>query len=65
MYGEPEAVQAQAMNSLKVYFENETSSLSSDPSILPLLALPFVNDPLTHPIFFELFEVSMKDFEHT
>jgi hypothetical protein len=57
VHEESEAAQKEAMSSLKLYFEEQANTLSTDPSILPLLALPFVSDPRTHPVFSELFEV--------
>ncbi|ODM94924.1 LisH domain-containing protein ARMC9 [Orchesella cincta] len=53
-----EAKQNQAMQSLKGYFEEHSATLSSDATILPLFALPFVPDPRPHPIFKDLFHES-------
>ena len=58
-HGEPEAVQTQAMNHLKIFFEEQSSQLSHDAAILPLFALPYVADPKNHPIFRDLFQVSL------
>jgi len=57
-HGEPEQIQLMAMNSLKTFFEESCNHLSSDSSVLPLFALPFVADPVAHPIFRDLFQVS-------
>ncbi|CAL8091711.1 unnamed protein product [Orchesella dallaii] len=53
-----EAKQNQAMQSLKGFFEEHSATLSSDATILPLFALPFVPDPRPHPIFKDLFHES-------
>lgn len=54
-HSQPEAKQTQAMQLLKSFFEENSNSLSSDATILPLFALPFVADPRPHPIFKDLF----------
>jgi len=55
--GGSEEQQVQAMSHLKNYFEENSGELSKDPTILPLFALPFVQDPKTHPVFKELLQV--------
>ncbi|XP_021945041.2 lisH domain-containing protein ARMC9 [Folsomia candida] len=54
-HNQPEEVQEKAMGELKLFFEQQKSSLGKDSTILPLYALPFVEDPFSHPIFKELF----------
>lgn len=58
-HNQPEEVQEKAMGELKLFFEQQKSSLGKDSTILPLYALPFVEDPFSHPIFKELFRVRM------
>jgi len=58
IYGDTVAAQVKAMDALKEFFDDESDTLAEDKGILPLLALPFVADPLTHPTFYELFEVN-------
>lgn len=54
----PETKQTEAMQVLKQFLEDNSTSLSSDATILPLFALPFVSDPKLHPIFKDLFHDS-------
>lgn len=57
---QPVEVQEKAMGELKNFFEQQKSSLGKDSAILPLYALPFVDDPYTHPIFKTLFQVNLS-----
>ncbi len=52
-HNQSEEVQDAAMSELKQFFEQQKSS--QDSAILPLYALPFVEDPYTHVIFKELY----------
>lgn len=57
----PEVEQVKAMSRLRSYFEENSGELSKDPTILPLFALPFVNDPKDHPVFKELFQDAWRE----
>ena len=61
-HGKSEEIQHSAMQQLKQFFEQQRSGLGQDSAILPLYALPFVDDPFNHPIFKELFRASDKRF---
>lgn len=54
-HNQSESKQTHAMQLLKTFFEDNSASLSSDATILPLFALPFVADPRPHPVFKDLF----------
>jgi len=54
--GKPEEEQLEAMNKLKAFFEENSGELSNDSTVLPLFALPYVAEPMAHPIFNELFK---------
>jgi len=55
-----EVILSRAMMHLKSYFEEHSSTLAGDTSILPLFALPFVTDPRSHALFKELFTESWQ-----
>ena len=48
----------ESMNSFKSYLENRGSELSHMPEFIPYFAMPYVQNPRTHPSFQTLFDES-------
>ncbi|XP_067000714.2 lisH domain-containing protein ARMC9 [Anabrus simplex] len=44
-----------SMETLRQFLETKGTEFSAEPEFLPYYALPFINDPTTHPSFQELF----------